>query len=146
MICTYLKRRLRLQNGIPRVYFYFCSAERNYELFSLPRNGLERNSESLLLVLFHGMQFWAFFSSAEWFVTEFREFASIFVPLYIIPSIFLFHGLVRNGIPRVFSSRNSRNSEGTNQLFRLFRLPRIIFLSEIANPNHFERKFEAFAD
>ena len=28
--------------------FYFCSTERNSELFSLPRKGLERNSESCL--------------------------------------------------------------------------------------------------
>jgi hypothetical protein len=34
---------------IPSVCFYFCSTERNSELFSLPRNGSERNSESLLL-------------------------------------------------------------------------------------------------
>ncbi len=40
-----------------------------------PRHASERNSESLLLFLFHG--------------TEFREFASIFVPRYRIPSLFL---------------------------------------------------------
>ncbi len=78
----------------------FCprhASERNSELVSLPRNGLEGNSESLLLFLFHGTEFLTFFSSAECFGTEFREFS---VP------------------------RNSRNSAGTNQLFRLFRLPR----------------------
>jgi hypothetical protein len=58
-------------------YFYFCSTEWNSELFSLPRNGSERNSES---------------------------YASIFVPRYRIPSIFLFLGMVRNGIPRVLHS------------------------------------------
>jgi hypothetical protein len=31
--------------------------ERNFEMFSLPRNGSERSSESLLLFLFHGMEF-----------------------------------------------------------------------------------------
>jgi hypothetical protein len=36
-------------NRIPSVCFYFCSMERNSELFSLPRNVSERNSESLLL-------------------------------------------------------------------------------------------------
>jgi hypothetical protein len=71
--------------------------ERNSELFSLLRNGSERNSEGLLLILFHGTEFRAFFSSAGWFGTEFREFS---VP------------------------RNSRNSAGTNQLFRIFHLPR----------------------
>jgi hypothetical protein len=71
--------------------------ERNSELFSLPGNGSERNSERLLLILFHGTEFRAFFSFADRFGTEFREFS---VP------------------------RNSRNSAGTNQLFRLFYLPR----------------------
>jgi hypothetical protein len=75
-------------NGIPR-------------LISLPRNGSERNSETLLLLLFHGTEFRAFFSSSERFGTEFREFS---VP------------------------RNSRNSAGTNQMFRPFRLPRNNFL------------------
>jgi hypothetical protein len=59
------------------------------------------------------------FSSAEWFGTEFREFASIFVLLNGIPSYFLFRGRVRNGIPRVcfnFCS-TERNSE-------LFSIPR----------------------
>jgi hypothetical protein len=51
----------------------------------------------LLLILFHSTEFRAFFSLAERFGTEFREFS---VP------------------------RNSRNSAGINQLFRLFRLPR----------------------
>jgi hypothetical protein len=82
------------------------------------------------------------------FRTEFREFASIFVPHNEIPSCFLFHGMVQNEISRVsfyfcykgmefrtfFSSaewfgsefrefsvpRNIRKSAGTNQL--LFRL------------------------
>ncbi len=67
--------------------------------FSVPRNGSERNSEILLIFLFHGTEFRAFFSYAKRFGTEFREF-SVPVP------------------------RNSRNSAGTNQLFRLFRLPR----------------------
>ncbi len=38
-----------VRNEIPRVGFYFCSTERNSELFSLPLNGSEGNSESLLL-------------------------------------------------------------------------------------------------
>ncbi len=86
-----------VRNRNPRVCFYFCSTERNSELFSLPRNGSERNPESLLLFLFHSAEFQAFFSFAERFGTEFREFSIL---------------------------RNSRNSAGTNQLFRLFRLPR----------------------
>ncbi len=43
------------------------------------RNGLEQNSKCWLLFLFHGTEFRVVFSSAEWFRTEFREFASIFV-------------------------------------------------------------------
>ncbi len=70
----------------------------------LPRNASERNSESLLLFLLHGTEFRVGFSSAEWFWTEFREFASIFVPWYRIPSFFLLRGMIRNGIPRVFCS------------------------------------------
>ncbi len=49
--------------------------ERNSELFSLPWKGSVRNSESLLLFLFHSTEIQAFFSSAEWFGTEFREFS-----------------------------------------------------------------------
>ncbi len=93
-------------NRFPSVCFYFCSTERNSELFSLQRNGSEQNSESLLLFLFHCTEFLAFFSSVEWFGTEFRE----------------------SSVPR-----NSRNSAGTNQ-FLHFPCG-IIFLSEIANPN-----------
>jgi hypothetical protein len=128
----------------------------------LPRHASERNSESLLLFLFHGMEFRVVFSSEEWFGTVFQVFASIFVPRNGIPSFFLFHGMVQNGIPQVlllnmfhgtefrafFSSgerfrtefrefyvpRNSGNSAGTNQLCHLFRLPRNNFLLETANP------------
>jgi hypothetical protein len=42
-----------VRNRIPSVFFCFCSRERNSELFSLPQNGSKRNSESLLLFLFH---------------------------------------------------------------------------------------------
>jgi len=35
----------RVRNRIMGVCFYFCSSERNSELFSLPRKGSERNSE-----------------------------------------------------------------------------------------------------
>jgi hypothetical protein len=90
----------------------------------------------LLIFLFLGKEFRVVFSSAEWFRTEFRAFASNFVPWYRIPSIF--SSAERFGAEfREFPvPRNSRNSAGTNQLFRLFRLPRnIFFLSEIANPN-----------
>jgi hypothetical protein len=84
-----------------RVLFY---TERKYELFSLPRNGLERNFENLRLFLVQGTEFQVVFSSAEGFGTEFREYASIFVPRNGIPSCYLFRGKVRNGIPRGFCS------------------------------------------
>ncbi len=40
----------RVRKEFPRVCFYFCSTERNSELFSLPLKCSEGNSESLLLV------------------------------------------------------------------------------------------------
>jgi hypothetical protein len=40
--------RWMVWNRIPSVCFYFCSTDPNSELFSLPRNGSERNSESFL--------------------------------------------------------------------------------------------------
>jgi hypothetical protein len=96
------------RNGSKR-NFYFCSTVWNSEHISLPRNGKEQNSERLLLFLFHGLEFCAFLSSADWFRTEFRDFS---------------------GWP------NNRNSLGTNHLFRLFRLPQKYFLSKITNPSH----------
>jgi hypothetical protein len=42
--CVLFRRRVR--NRITGVCFYFCSTERNTELFSLPRKGSERNSET----------------------------------------------------------------------------------------------------
>ncbi len=131
--------------------------------FFCPRHASERNSESLLLFLFHGTEFRVGFSSAEWFGKQFQVFASIFVPRNRIPSCFLFRGMVqkgifcrgfaskfvpryripiifplcgmiRNGFPRVFCSKEQPDSAGTNQLFHIFRLPRNNFLSEIANP------------
>jgi hypothetical protein len=93
-----------VRNRIPIVSFYCCSTERNSELISLPRNGSERNSESLLLLLFHGTEFRAFFSSSE-----------------INSESFLFRGIA--GIP----------PEQT-KCSVLFVFRGIIFLSEIANP------------
>ncbi len=49
-----------VRNGIPTVCFYFCSTERNSELFFLPLKGSEPNSESMLLFLFHGTEFRVF--------------------------------------------------------------------------------------
>jgi hypothetical protein len=66
--------------------------------------------KSLLLFLFHGTEFRVSFSSVEWFGAEFREFASIFVPRYRVPSFFLLCGMIRNGIPRVFCSAEQPES------------------------------------
>jgi hypothetical protein len=116
MICPNLKM---LWNGIPRVFiyflprngipscflframvrdgvcFYFSFTEQNSDQFFLPRKGTERNSESLLIILFHCMyRIQSIFSYNELVETEFREFSVM---------------------------RNSRNSAGTNQLLHLFR-------------------------
>jgi hypothetical protein len=135
----------------------FCS-----EQVSLPRNGSERNSDSLLLYLFHGTEFRVVFSSADWFGREFREYASIFVSternfeLFSLPlkcsewnseSLLLF---LLNGTEFrvVFSSPEGFGTEFRGFLFRgtagipseiticfvysVFR--GILFLSEIPNP------------
>ncbi len=60
------------------------------DYFSLSRNDSERNSESLLLFLFHGTEFRVAFSSAEEFGRKFRELASSLVPRNGIPNCFLF--------------------------------------------------------
>jgi hypothetical protein len=88
-----------VRNGIPRVCFYFCSTERNSELFSLPRKGSELNSASMLLFLFHGTEFRVVFSSAEGFGTEFREFlfrrtAGIPSEITICSVNFVFRGII----------------------------------------------------
>ncbi len=76
-----------------------CENWRNPKKYTRGRDNSEQKSESLLLFLFHGMEFWViFFSSGEWFRTKFRELASIFVPLYGIPSIFSFVYFVFRGI------------------------------------------------
>ncbi len=133
---TYINSVFAIRRGLssrilPRFFLY---TERNSELFSLPRNGSEQNSESLLLFLFHGTDFRVVVSSAEGFGTEFREYTSIFVTRNGIPSCFLFRGRVRNGIPEVSIPRNSRNSVGNKHLFRLFRLPRNYFFFGNSQP------------
>jgi hypothetical protein len=91
----------------------FFSMERNSEYFSPLQNDLEWYSESFLF--------------PRWFRMEFREFASIFLQWYRIPSIFLLCGMVHNGIPRIFCSAEQPE-------FRRFVFRGIIFKSEIANP------------
>jgi hypothetical protein len=91
------------------------------------KNSPSLSSCNLPRFVLNGTKFRVVFSSAEWFGTEFREFASISVLRKGIPSYFLFRGRVRNGIPRISVSRNSRNSVGNYHLFRQFRLPRNYF-------------------
>ncbi len=86
----------------------FFSTERNSELFSPPQNGSDWNSERLHLILFHGKEFRAIFSSAERFDRNSENF--------------LFRGTA--GIP----------PKQTNcSVYSVFR--GIIFLLEIANPS-----------
>ncbi len=116
-----------VRNGIPRVCFYF---------------------------LMHRKEFIVVFSSAEWFGTECREFATNLVPRNGIPSCVLFRRRVRNrimgvyfyfwsternselfslprkvrnGIPKFSVPQNNQNSVGNNHFFYLFRLPRNYF-------------------
>jgi hypothetical protein len=96
------------RNGIPRVCFNFCFTEWNFEFFSLLWNGSERNSESLLLFLFYGIDFRVIFSSVERFGTEFREFSV---------------------------SQKTRNSVGNNHWFRLFHLPQNYFFVGNSQPS-----------
>ncbi len=101
----------------------------------------ERNSESLLLFLFHGTEFrvrngfkcWLLFlfhgtefqvvfSSTVWFRTEFREFASFFLS-------------ERNSVSFLFPGTAGIPPEQTNcSVYSVFR--GIILLSEIANPTY----------
>jgi hypothetical protein len=113
--------------------------------------------------LLHGKEFRVVFSSAEWFGTEFREFASILFPRNRIPSCGLFRRRVWNRIMWVcfnfwFTERNSelfslprKGSERNSEIFCSAEQPellseiticsvysvfrRIFFLSEIPNPS-----------
>ena len=67
---------------------------------------------------------------AEWFRMEFRDFASIFVQLY--RAFFSSKEWFGTEFRKFSVLRNSQNSAGTKHLFRLFRLPRNNFLSELA--------------
>jgi hypothetical protein len=84
--------------------------------FFCPRYASERNSESLLLFLFHRTEFRVGFSSAEWFGTEFRDFASILVPWYRIPSFLqpLWNNSERNSESFLFRGTAGIPPEQTN--------------------------------
>ena len=87
-------------------------------LVSLPWNVSERHSENLHLFWFHGTEFRVVFCSAEWFRTDFREFASIFVLRNGIPTYFLFLVRVQNGIREYASIFVPRNGIPSCFLFR----------------------------
>jgi hypothetical protein len=133
---------LMVPNKIPS-FFLFCGLEQNFKhcyfiffgmvrnenpkfllhvIFFL-RNGLEQNSEHLLLNgLDEIIKFRVFLSSAKWFGTEFQAF-------------FIFCWMACNGIRAFSVPQNRRNSDKMNQNFRLFRVPLNIFLSrKIATP------------
>ncbi len=130
-------------------------AEFCYELFFLPWNGSELNSESLFLFLFQGTKFQVVFSSAKGFWREFQELASIFyhrTEFRVVFSsakgfegnsknllLFLFRG---TKFRVVFSSVEGFGTEFrefsvpvcNNHLFRLFRLPRNYFYVRNSQP------------
>jgi hypothetical protein len=102
---------LQQQKGVFRTR---NAAERNSELFSLPRNGPEWNCMCLLLFLFNGTECQIVASSTEWFGMVFREYA-------------YFCSTVQNSDH--FSSL--RNGSGTE--FGEF----VYFCSTIQNSDHF---------
>ncbi len=77
-------------------------------------HSLSDHSDGLYILL------WVVFSSAEFFGTEFREFASIFVPRNKIPSFFLFRWRVWKGIPRVCFYFGSKERKGTPRVSFFF--------------------------
>jgi hypothetical protein len=137
-----------VRNGIPRVCSYFCSTERNSELFSLPLKGLEGNSESLL---FRGMIRNEIPRVCSYFCSTERNSELFSLPLKVSEwnsegsLLFLVYG---TEFRVVFSSAEGFGTEFREFLFRgtvgipseiticsvnsVFR--GIIFLSEIPNP------------
>ncbi len=83
------------RNGIPRKNEVLRNSHCTASMITLTSN-------TIIEILGCRVLCWAGFSSAEWFGTEFRQFASIFFPRNRIPSCFLFHSRVRKGILRVF--------------------------------------------
>jgi hypothetical protein len=89
-----------VRNGIPRVYFYFLLHGQEFRLVFSSAEWFGTEFRKFASIWFHGTEFRVVFSSAEGFGTELWEFTSIFAP--------------RNGIPRLFSlprKGSERNSE-----------------------------------
>jgi hypothetical protein len=82
------------RNGIPRKNEVLRNSHRTASMITLTSN-------TIIEILGCRVLCWAGFSSAEWFGTEFRQFASIFFPRNGIPSCFLFRWRIRKGILRV---------------------------------------------
>ncbi len=112
----------------------FWAAEFSVEKVSLPRNGSERNSDSLLLYFFprNGIPSCFLF---RWRIRKaIPRVRFYFRSTERHSELFSFCGRVRNGIPRFPVPRNNRNSVGNNHLFRLFRLPRNYFFVGNSQP------------
>ncbi len=129
-ILIYSTRRGLSSCILPR----FVLHETEFRVVSLPRNGSERNSDSLFLVLFHG--------------TEFRDVSlprKGSEPNSKSMLLFLFHGTefrvvfsfvegFGTDFQEVSVPRNSRNSIGNDHLLRLFRLPQNYFFVGNSQP------------
>jgi hypothetical protein len=96
---------------------------------------------------------WAGFSSAEWFGTEFRQFAFIIFPRNGIPSCFLFRWRIRKGILRVFfyfciHGKDFRvvfsSAEGNSESLLLFLFNGTEFLVVFSSPEGFGTEFGGF--
>ncbi len=113
------------QNSESLLLFY--STEWKSELFSLPLKGSEGNFESLLLFMFHRRNselFSLLWNSLEGNSESSLLFANFFIPWNGILSFFLFVEGFGTKFRDFSVPRNSRNSVEKKHLFRLFHLPR----------------------
>jgi hypothetical protein len=119
--------REMLRNKIPKVYFHFCFTERTSALFY--------HSESLFLFLFLGTEFGAFSHPQNGFEMEFREFTSIFFYIKEFRVFFSSGDWFGTEFRELSVLRNSRNSR-RNKPFVSSILPpaELFFWSEIPNP------------
>ncbi len=132
MRACFCPRNTSERNEILLFYEYFCSSERNSELFfsSTEWFGTEFQVFASIFVPWNGIPP-VVFTSVEWFRMEFPEFAFIFVPRYRIPSISLLCRKVWNRSPRVFCSAEQPEFRRNKSIPSSAEF----FLSEIANPS-----------
>ncbi len=83
----------RVRKGIPRVCSYFCSTERNSELFSLPLKSSERNSESFLFCGTAGNLSEITICSIYSVFPYFQPYAKVMFFMYLL-LFYLFYGRV----------------------------------------------------